>query len=91
MKKKLTMFILIAAGVAGMFVVYTNLTIERVGVEVGNAAVDFTLPTWTEEERSLSSYSGDIVIMNMWLLGVSHVPGKYRICFSCMKITMLKE
>ncbi|WP_157842923.1 TlpA family protein disulfide reductase [Bacillus sp. FJAT-44742] len=66
MKKKLTMFILIVAGVAGMFVVYTNLTIERVGVEVGNAAVDFTLPTWTEEERSLSSYSGDIVIMNMW-------------------------
>lgn len=64
MKRILSIAILLVAIGLIAFVVINNKPAE--GVEVGNTAVDFTLPMWKGNESALSDYRGDIVILNMW-------------------------
>ncbi|MFN7251054.1 MAG: TlpA family protein disulfide reductase [Anaerobacillus sp.] len=59
------LILLIAVGLIA-YVVATNQS-PQVGVEKGMLAPDFTLPLWgTDTEESLSSYQGDIVVLNLW-------------------------
>jgi thiol-disulfide isomerase/thioredoxin len=59
------LILLIAVGLIA-YVVATNQS-PQVGVEKGMHAPDFTLPIWgTDAEASLSSYQGDIVVLNLW-------------------------
>ncbi len=44
-----------------------SLTKDEVGLLIGMYAPDFTLPIWgTDEEGSLSSFRGEIVVLNLW-------------------------
>ncbi|RXI98202.1 TlpA family protein disulfide reductase [Anaerobacillus alkaliphilus] len=48
------------------YAVVTNQS-PKVGAEKGMLAPDFTLPLWeTGEQASLSSYRGEIVVLNLW-------------------------
>ncbi|WP_240377638.1 TlpA family protein disulfide reductase [Bacillus piscicola] len=65
-RKVVTSLILIVAAAAILFVVFTNLSVSRVGTEKGDIAPDFTLPMYNGNEGSLSNYEGNVVIMNLW-------------------------
>ncbi|MFB4163522.1 peroxiredoxin family protein [Alteribacillus sp. JSM 102045] len=65
-QKYITSLVIAAAVVAIGYVLFTNISVQKVGTEKGDAAADFTLPMYNGENHSLSSYEGDIVIMNMW-------------------------
>ncbi|WP_158735238.1 peroxiredoxin [Alteribacillus sp. YIM 98480] len=65
-KKFITSMVLVAAIIIISYVIFTNISAQEVGTQEGDAAADFTLPSYNGEERSLSSYEGNIVIMNMW-------------------------
>ena len=57
--------LIIAIGLFGYVVVTTQS--PKVGAEQGMIAPDFTLPLWeTNEEASLSSFRGEIVVLNLW-------------------------
>ncbi|WP_078553146.1 TlpA family protein disulfide reductase [Bacillus alkalicellulosilyticus] len=66
-KKSLSIVILVVAAILIGYVIVTEFNKEVVGVAQGNIAVDFTTPLWpTNEEASLSDFSGDIIILNFW-------------------------
>ncbi|SDH10647.1 Peroxiredoxin [Alteribacillus persepolensis] len=48
------------------YIVYSNFASENAGNEEGDTAIDFTLPSYNGEDLTLSSYEGNVVIMNMW-------------------------
>lgn len=56
---------IVAVGLIGYVLVTTQS--GRVGAEVGKNAPDFNLPLWhTGEFAKLSSFRGDIVVLNLW-------------------------
>lgn len=62
----ITRVVLILAVVAGVYVILANATLNKVGIEIGDKAPNYTLPTFEGEAQSLSDYKGNIVVMNMW-------------------------
>ncbi|MDA3128610.1 TlpA family protein disulfide reductase [Aliibacillus thermotolerans] len=65
-KSVFSRIVLVMAVIAGVYVILTNLTLNKVGIEIGDQAPDYTLPTFEGESRSLSDYEGNIIVMNMW-------------------------
>ncbi len=64
--KRLTSLIVFIVAV-GLIAYVVATTQPRVGAEEGMIAPDFTLPLWhTGEEAELSSFRGDIVVLNLW-------------------------
>ncbi|KGA95697.1 thioredoxin [Alkalihalobacillus alcalophilus ATCC 27647 = CGMCC 1.3604] len=65
MNKHVTMIILIAAVIGGIVVFFMTDRLE-VGSEPGMEAIDFTLPMYEEETKSLSDFFGDVIVLNVW-------------------------
>lgn len=66
MKRIFSMLILLFAIGLIAYVIVTTQT-PKIGAEQGMIAPDFTLPLWhTQEDASLSSYRGEIVVLNLW-------------------------
>ncbi len=65
-QRMISIFIfIIAVGLIGYVVQTTQST--QIGIEEGKLAPDFTLPLWNKnEEASLSSFRGKIVVLNLW-------------------------
>ena len=70
MKKKISIFLIVALLVGGSSIFYFyNTTTEvaaEVGTEVGKQAPDFTLSNMNDQEVSLSDYRGKKVFLNFW-------------------------
>ncbi|MFB5661562.1 TlpA family protein disulfide reductase [Alteribacillus sp. HJP-4] len=61
-----TTVILGLAVAAVAYVFFTNVTVPKVGSDVGDAAPDFQASSYQGEKLSLSSFEEDVVILNMW-------------------------
>ena len=70
MKKKISMFLIVALLVGGVFFFYSQNNITEVAAEVGTEtgmqAPDFTLLNSNDQEVSLSDYRGQKVFLNFW-------------------------
>lgn len=65
-KKFVSLLILVFAIGLIAYVVITTQS-PKIGAEKGMLAPDFTLPLWeTGEEQSLSSFQGEVVVLNLW-------------------------
>lgn len=63
----ISMIILVIAVAFIGYLVVDNLDNNKVGLSNGMIAPDFTLQLWgTDEKVALSSYRGEIVVLNLW-------------------------
>ncbi|KMK76095.1 TlpA family protein disulfide reductase [Alkalihalobacillus pseudalcaliphilus] len=65
MKKGITISVLLLALIGGAIVFYLTERTE-VGAYEGNQAIDFTLPMYKDDTRSLSDFFGEVIILNVW-------------------------
>ncbi|MFD2704351.1 TlpA family protein disulfide reductase [Salibacterium lacus] len=65
-RKYMTMLVLGVAVLAVVYVLFSSISFQKVGAEVGNAAPRFELPMYDGKEGSLSEYEGDVIVLNMW-------------------------
>ncbi|WP_413380281.1 TlpA family protein disulfide reductase [Alkalihalobacillus sp. 1P02AB] len=63
---KLVTIIIITAAIIGIVVTFFITDRIEVGNEPGMEAIDFTLPMYKEETKSLSDFFGDVIVLNAW-------------------------
>ncbi|MFZ4452184.1 TlpA family protein disulfide reductase [Salibacterium aidingense] len=65
-RKYITLLVIGTAVLAIAYVLFANISVQRVGTDVGNAAPDYELPMYNQKSGSLSDYDGNVIVMNMW-------------------------
>ncbi|SFP24784.1 TlpA family protein disulfide reductase [Salibacterium halotolerans] len=65
-RKYITMLVLGVSVLAVAYVLFSSISFQKVGADIGNAAPRFELPMYNGEEGSLSDYEGDVIVLNMW-------------------------
>ncbi|MGY4690200.1 TlpA family protein disulfide reductase [Salibacterium sp. K-3] len=65
-RKYITMLVLGVSALALAYVLFSNISVQKVGTSIGDAAPRFELPMYNEEQGSLTDYEGDVIVLNMW-------------------------
>ncbi|WP_185819541.1 TlpA family protein disulfide reductase [Salibacterium salarium] len=65
-RKYVTIIVLVTAVAAIAYVLFANVSVQRVGTDIGDAAPNYELPMYSGGTGSLTDYEGDVIVMNMW-------------------------
>ncbi|RSL32023.1 TlpA family protein disulfide reductase [Salibacterium salarium] len=64
--KYVTILVLATAAAAIAYVLFANISVQKVGTDIGDTAPNYELPMYNGQTASLTDYEGDIIVMNMW-------------------------